>query len=134
VVKEDFHPKPIAAGEQPLSLNKGDIVEVLDNSIEGKWYVRTKSNTLSTKPGHGWIPSSFLEKFETESTDGRKGWVQITAGPLSGGSDDDKWKALKPNSTGFGSHDIHSQQVSIPQLVIISLYGIIRHHSNVVVF
>lgn len=60
---------------------------------------------------HGWVPSDLLEKVDTDFTDGKKGWVQITAGPLSGGSDDDKWKALKQNQTGFGSHDIQSQQV-----------------------
>ncbi len=66
---------------------------------------------LAGKMDHGWMPSSLLEKMDTDCTDGKKGWVQITAGPLSGGSDDDKWKALKKNPTGFGSRDIQSQQV-----------------------
>ncbi len=80
--------------------------------------------TMASKMDHGWVPSSILEKMDTDSTDtdstdGKKGWVQITAGPLSGSSDDDKWKALRQNKTGqnktgFGSHDIQSQQVCVP--------------------
>ncbi len=69
--------------------------------------------TIAGKMNHGWVPSSILEKMDTDSIDGKKGWVQITAGPLSGSSDDDKWKALRQNKTGFGSRDVQSQQVCV---------------------
>lgn len=114
VVKEDFHPPPLSLGEATLSLKKGDIVEVLDDSIDGKWFIRAQPVTSAGKMDHGWVPSSLLEKLDTDSTDGKKGWVQLGHGPLSGGSsDDDKWKALRQNQTGFGSHDIQRQQVII---------------------
>ena len=121
IVKEDFHSLATSAGESSLALVKGDFVEVLDSSIEGKWFVRTRPTLLSTTTNHGWVPSSILERVDSESTDGKKGWVQITAGPLSGGSDDDKLKALKQNQSSFGNHDLQSQQVSV-QLYKVAVF------------
>ena len=83
-VKEDFHPTPLSPPPNtPLSLTRGDFVEVLDNSINRKWYVRTVGRS---KVEHGWIPSEILEHTageEEPDLGGRrtaKGWVQITAG------------------------------------------------------
>ena len=111
-MKEDFHHTPSSTDDIVLSLSKGDIVEVLDNNIDGKWYVRTQPAEIAGTMDHGWVPSSILEPIETDSTDGgKKGWVQITAGPLSATSDEEKWKVLKQNHNAFGSHDLASQQV-----------------------
>lgn len=82
VVKEDYHPSPVE-DSLVLSLNEGDMVEILDNSISGKWFVRAHSNSGGV--AHGWFPSSLLERMEGDAegdeVDGKKGgWVQITAG------------------------------------------------------
>jgi uncharacterized protein YgiM (DUF1202 family) len=102
-----------------FSLSKGDVVEVLDNNIEGKWYVRTLGGSQ-----HGWVPSALLERITLneshgggeDMTDGKGGhWVQIARGPLTsgGGSIDGEEKAFhaKPNQTSFGSRDIQSQSI-----------------------
>ena len=81
MVKEDYHPAP-PQDILTLSLNQGDIVEVLDNSIDGKWFVRVQSGTEGV--AHGWFPSDLLERVEKEEgedeVDGKKAWIQITAG------------------------------------------------------
>ena len=101
-----------------FSLSKGDIVEVLGDSTEGKWYVRTLEGSQ-----HGWVPSSLLEHIPIDEsrrsddmTDGKGGqWVQIARGPLTSGvpsmDGDDKIFRVKPNQTSFGSRDIQSQSV-----------------------
>ena len=74
-VKEDF----ISEGEHPLTLAAGSVVEVLDNNIAGKWFVRTVGGALD----HGWVPSAILEKIgggDDVDFGGKKKWVQITAG------------------------------------------------------
>ena len=101
-----------------FSLSKGDIVEVLEDRIEGKWYVRTLEGSQL-----GWVPSSLLEHIPIDEsrrsedmTDGKGGqWVQIARGPLTSGAPildgDDKIFRVKPNQTSFGSRDIQSQNV-----------------------
>ena len=101
-----------------FSLSKGDIVEVLDNSIEGKWYVRTLRGSQ-----HGWVPSALLEHTSLneshggdDMTDGKGGhWIQIAQGPLSSGGPsvdgEEKMFRVKPNQTSFGSRDIQSQSI-----------------------
>ncbi len=53
-------------------------MEVLDNNIDGKWFVRTVGGRVD----HGWVPATVLEKLPgDDSVDGRsQKWVQITAG------------------------------------------------------
>ena len=90
VVTADYHPPASAEDTLLLSLNQGDIVEILDNSINGKWFVRAQSGAGGGGGGgggvtHGWFPSALLELMEKaegeEDVDGgKKGWVQITAG------------------------------------------------------
>ncbi len=80
VVKSDHHPAP-AEDSLLLSLNQGDVVEILDSSINGKWFVRAQSGSGGV--AHGWFPSTLLERVERggeEEVDGRKPWIQITAG------------------------------------------------------
>jgi hypothetical protein len=81
VVKEDHHPSQTEE-TLLLSLNQGDVVEILDSSINGKWFVRAHS--VSGAVAHGWFPSDLLKRVEKgraeEEVDGRKPWVQITAG------------------------------------------------------
>ena len=111
---EDYHSNMGSTSDLPnLSLSKGDVVEVLDNSIDGKWFVRSLSGT-----DHGWIPSSLLERIPLErsggkdETDGKDQWVQIARGPLASiASEEEKLFHMKPNQTSFGSRDIQSQQV-----------------------
>ncbi len=86
VVKEDYHPTP-PQDSLLLSLNRGDVVEILDNNIDGKWVIRAR--TKNGGVAHGWFPSKFLERMdgggeEEEEVDGKKGWVQITAGMWGG--------------------------------------------------
>ena len=78
-VKENYH-SSLPPDSLTLSLKQGDIVEVLDNSIDGKWFVRAQSGKEGVT--HGWFPSSLLERVNRgeEDVDGKKGWVQITAG------------------------------------------------------
>ena len=107
-----------SGGHMTFSLSKGDIVEVLDDNIEGKWYVRTLRGSQ-----HGWVPSSLLERLpinESHSgkdmTDGKGGhWVQIAQGPLTSGAPsmdgEEKMFRAKPNQTSFGSRDIQSQSI-----------------------
>ena len=111
-MSEDYHS---SSGSEPfdLSLSKGDIVEVLDNSIDGKWYVRTIGGA-----NHGWVPSSLLEHVPLEGskgkeeTDGKGQWVQIASGPMNSiSASDDKQFHVKPNQTSFGSRDMQSQHV-----------------------
>ena len=114
-VTEDYSS---GSGHLTFFVSKGDIVEVLDNSIEGKWYVRTLSGSQ-----HGWVPSSLLEHTpfieshgSEDMTDGKGGhWVQIARGPLSSGGPsiegEEKMFRVKPNQTSFGSRDIQSQSI-----------------------
>lgn len=84
MVKEDYHPPPSTEDSLLLSLKQGDIVEILDNSINGKWFVRAQSGAGAAT--HGWFPSALLERVERadgeEEVDGKKAWIQITAGEL----------------------------------------------------
>ena len=113
-VIEDYHFSS-GSGSEPLtlSLSKGDMVEVLDNSIDGKWYVRTLSGLE-----HGWVPSSILKRAPLEDsrgkdeTDGKGQWVQLASGPMNSvAPGDEKSFRVKPNQTSFGSRDIQSQHV-----------------------
>ena len=93
---EDYRP-----GEADLPLSKGDIVEVLDNGIDGRWFVRTVARgggANSKEEDCGWIPSGLLERLRLDGSSGgssegddeadagggvkkkRERWVQITAG------------------------------------------------------
>lgn len=86
-------------------------MEVLDNKMDGKWYVRSLKGS-----GHGWIPSSLLEHAHfggKEDTDGKGQWVQIASGPLNQSSigEDDKRFHAKLSQTSFGSRDVQSQNV-----------------------
>ena len=73
-LREDY----ASTGEHAFSLGKGDIVEVLDNNIDGKWFVRT----VGGKVDHGWVPSAILERIMgEEEPDGKsQKWVQVAAG------------------------------------------------------
>ena len=63
-------------GDQPFTIKKGDVVEVLDNKIEERWFVRT----LTSSPEAGWVPSGVLLPVEgKEETDG-KSKTTITSG------------------------------------------------------
>lgn len=81
VVKEDHRPSQ-TGDNLLLSLNEGDVVEILDSSINGKWFVRAHSGSGGV--AHGWFPSDLLERLqkggEEEEVDGKKSWIQITAG------------------------------------------------------
>ena len=116
---EDYHSSgsySSGSGHMTFFLSKGDIIEVLDNSIEGKWYVRTLGGSQ-----HGWVPSSLLEHIPLDEsngedmTDGKGGqWVQVARGPLTSGAPSDgeeKAFRVKPNQTSFGSRDIQSQNI-----------------------
>lgn len=118
-VTEDYSSGSGSGGHMTFSLSKGDVVEVLDNNIEGKWYVRTLGGSQ-----HGWVPAALLEPVSLieshgggeDMTDGKGGhWVQIARGPLTsgGGSVDEEEKMFraKPNQTSFGSRDIQSQSI-----------------------
>ena len=113
-MNEDYHFSSGSSSESlTLSLCKGDIVEVLDNSIDGKWYIRTLSGVE-----HGWVPSSLLEHLTSEDskgkdeTDGKGQWVHLASGPLNSVAPvEEKSFRVKPNRTSFGSRDIQSQQV-----------------------
>lgn len=116
-MSEDYSSGSGSGGHMTFSLSKGDIVEVLDNSIEGKWYVRTLGSSQ-----HGWVPSALLERIplnESHSgedmTDGKGGhWVQIARGPLTSGASidrEEKTFRVKPNQTSFSSRDIQSQSI-----------------------
>ena len=110
-MNEDYHFNS-GSGSEPLTLSlcKGDVVEVLDNSIDGKWYIRTLDGME-----HGWVPSSLLERLTPEGkddTDGKGQWVHLASGPLNSVAPiEEKSFRVKPNQTSFGSRDIQSQQV-----------------------
>ena len=65
-------------GEHPLTLKKGEVVEVLDNKIEEKWFVRT----LTPCPEAGWVPSTALELMGRDGTD-QVPKTTITSGELT---------------------------------------------------
>lgn len=67
-----------SSDDRSFTVKKGDVVEVLDNKIEEKWFIRT----LSSNPTAAWIPSSVLEPIGKEDTDG-KSRTTITSGKLS---------------------------------------------------
>ena len=64
------------SGDHPLSLKKGDVVEVLDNKIEERWFVRTQS----ASPEAGWVPPTVLVPIGKEETDGKSSRAKITSG------------------------------------------------------
>ena len=84
VVKADHAPSDPSQDNLLLSLKRGDSVEVLDNSINGKWFVRAHSGSGGV--AHGWFPSNLLERADRggvigeEDVDGKKSWIQLTAG------------------------------------------------------
>ena len=69
-------------GEHPLTLKKGEVVEVLDNKIEEKWFVRT----LVSCPEAGWVPSTVLELMGRDETE-QAPKTTITSGELTHQSD-----------------------------------------------
>ena len=117
-VTEDYSSGSGSGGHMIFSLAKGDVVEVLDNNIEGKWYVRTLGGSQ-----HGWVPAALLEPLPLneshggeDMTDGKGGhWVQIARGPMTSGGGsiegEEKMFRAKPNQTSFGSRDIQSQSI-----------------------
>ena len=64
------------SGDHPLSLKKGDVVEVLDNKIEERWFVRTQS----ASPEAGWVPPTVLMPIGRDEADGRSSKTIITSG------------------------------------------------------
>ena len=79
MVKEDH----TSQDELGLSLSRGDVVEILDNSINGKWFVRAQTGE-GGGVSHGWFPSELLERVQKEGEEevdvGKKAWIQLTAG------------------------------------------------------
>lgn len=55
-------------------------MEVLDNKIEERWFVRTQS----ASPEAGWVPPTVLMPIGKEETDGKSSRAKITSGePVS---------------------------------------------------
>lgn len=85
MVKQDYRP-PVDQDihSSVLSLSQGDVVEILDNKINGKWFVRARSE--SGAMSHGWFPSALLERVvDSEEVDGgKKTWIEFTAGACRG--------------------------------------------------
>ena len=64
-----------SAGDRPFALKKGDVVEVLDNKIDDKWFVRT----LAASPEACWVPANMLVSLGGDEIDG-KSRTTITSG------------------------------------------------------
>ncbi|CAK8675641.1 unnamed protein product [Clavelina lepadiformis] len=51
-----------ATDDTMISLGSGDIVEALDKSGTGWWYVKVLFSSMSHKDNEGWVPSDYLDK------------------------------------------------------------------------
>lgn len=57
IAVEDYHPADVDV----LSLEKGEIVEVLDASTDGIWLIKKKSSAAEI----GFVSSQYLRKFDS---------------------------------------------------------------------
>lgn len=74
MIKEDY----ASEGEHSIRLARGDVVELLDNSIEDRWFVRRTGPLLA----HGWVPAHLMDPAEeTDFGPSKKNkWEKITSG------------------------------------------------------
>jgi triple functional domain protein len=101
--------KYTAQGNEELQLSMGQLVEVLDQSDEDRWFVCTIASGMDQEPMEGFVPSKYLRKY----TSGRPQSIVSQYSYVSDNSGDRR-------STGSFTSDIRDDVLLEASLQILS--------------